>query len=79
MIRSRTSVSRPANYSSVTPAQQEMLAKQGAQFAKYAPHFKGPISPEESVKLMLSVIDKASVAGGDGGSFVSHLGTKQWI
>ncbi|KAI1763520.1 NAD(P)-binding protein [Hypoxylon sp. FL1150] len=48
-------------------------------FTKYAPHFKGPIMPDESVRLMREVIDKASVERGDGGSFVSHFGTKQWI
>lgn len=50
-----------------------------AKFQKYAPHFQGPITPEESVKATISVFEKASVANGDGGSFVSHLGTKQWI
>ena len=49
------------------------------KFAKYAPSFKGPISPQESVEKVLAVIEKASVANGDGGSFVSHFGNKQWI
>lgn len=49
------------------------------KFQAYAPHFKGPMSPEESVKAVTSVFEKASVANGDGGSFVSHFGTKQWI
>lgn len=51
----------------------------GAAFATYAPHFTGPISSEESVKAVLSVIEKASVKNGDGGSFVSHFGDKQWL
>ena len=54
---------------------KEMMGK----FAKYAPSFKGPISPQESVEKVLAVIEKASVANGDGGSFVSHFGNKQWI
>ncbi len=49
------------------------------KFSEYAPSFKGPISPEESVEKVLAVINKASVANGDGGSFVSHFGNKQWI
>ena len=58
--------------------------KQGAavmlgRFAEYAPDFRGPITPRESVGRVLSVIDKASVEGGDGGSFVSHFGNKQWL
>ncbi|KAI2780145.1 NAD(P)-binding protein [Daldinia loculata] len=54
---------------------QRMFGK----FAKYAPHFKGPITPEESVKLVMKVIYNASLERGDGGSFVSHLGTRQWL
>jgi hypothetical protein len=49
------------------------------KFATYAPHFKGPISAEESVKAVLSVAKRASVEGGDGGAFISHLGNKQWL
>ena len=49
------------------------------KFLEYAPHFKGPISPQESVEKVLAVIEKSSVANGDGGSFVSHFGNKQWI
>ncbi|KAK4060850.1 transcriptional regulator family: Fungal Specific TF [Trichoderma aggressivum f. europaeum] len=63
----------------LTPDQLQSLTKTGLKFAAYAPHFKGPISPEESVRHVLSVIDKSSVAGGNGGSFVSHFGNKQWI
>ncbi|KAF3060056.1 hypothetical protein GL218_04821 [Daldinia childiae] len=53
--------------------------KMFAKFAKYAPHFKGPITPEESVKKVMKVIYNASLERGDGGSFVSHLGTRQWL
>ena len=47
--------------------------------ATYAPDFKGPISPEESVRHVRSVWEKASIEGGFGGGFVSHLGNKQWV
>lgn len=50
-----------------------------AAFQVYAPHFTGPISPEESATAVLSVIDKASIEAGNGGSFVSHFGNKQWL
>lgn len=50
-----------------------------AKFAAYAPDFKGPISPEESVSHIMAVIENASVERGDGGSYVSHFGNKQWI
>jgi hypothetical protein len=45
----------------------------------YAPNFKGPITPEESVKAVRSVWEKASIDGGYGGAFISHLGSKQWV
>lgn len=51
----------------------------GAKFQKYAPHFQGPMTTEASVEHVISVFEKASLANGDGGSFVSHLGTKQWL
>lgn len=63
----------------VTEAEQQSLAAVSAKFQQYAPHFKGPITAEESVKKVISVYEKASLANGDGGSFVSHLGTKQWL
>lgn len=50
-----------------------------AKLQKYAPNFQGQVSPEASVKDIISVYEKASVSNGDGGSFVSHLGTKQWL
>lgn len=55
------------------------LASMQSNFAAYAPHFKAPLTPEESVKAVIKVYENASVANGDGGSFISHLGTKQWL
>lgn len=53
----------------------EMMKK----FAVYAPHFKGPISPEESVKAVMEVIAHADINKGYAGAFVSHFGNKQWL
>ncbi|KAJ6541762.1 hypothetical protein B0H19DRAFT_1381357 [Mycena capillaripes] len=44
---------------------------------KVAPHFKGPITPEESVRMQLEVINRWTVK--DTGAFVSHFGNKQWL
>ncbi|VUC25865.1 unnamed protein product [Clonostachys rosea] len=63
----------------VTEEQIPKAMALGGKFARYAPHFKGRTMPEESIKDMLSVIDKASVKDGYGGSFISHKGTKQWL
>lgn len=63
----------------MTEKEQQVLADVSAKFQEYAPHWKGPITPEQSVKQVISVFEKASLENGDGGSFVSHLGTKQWL
>ncbi|KAI2631370.1 NAD(P)-binding protein [Hypomontagnella submonticulosa] len=65
--------------SKLTEKELQSLTKMMTSFGKYAPHFKGPMKPEESVKAVMNVINNASVERGDGGSFISHLGTKQWI
>lgn len=59
--------------------EKQALGALAAKFATYAPDFKRPLTPEESVKAVLSVVDKASVQDGYGGQFISHLGTKQWL
>ncbi|KAJ7837343.1 hypothetical protein B0H14DRAFT_2362409 [Mycena olivaceomarginata] len=45
--------------------------------ARFAPDFKGPITPEESVKMQLEVINRWTMK--ESGAFVSHFGNKQWI
>lgn len=50
-----------------------------AQFSAYAPEWKGAITPEQSIKMCLDVINNASVEKGDGGAFLSHFGNKQWL
>ncbi|KAJ7829961.1 hypothetical protein B0H14DRAFT_3088024 [Mycena olivaceomarginata] len=56
------------------PGEMKMLA---AALAKVAPDFKGPIAPEESVKMQLDVI--YSWTPERSGEFVSHFGNKQWL
>ncbi|KAI1360735.1 hypothetical protein F5Y08DRAFT_39932 [Xylaria arbuscula] len=62
-----------------TPEQQARLEGMLTRFSKYAPDFKGPIPPAESVKAVLSVVENSSVEKGDGGRFLSHFGDKQWL
>ncbi|KAF2670229.1 NAD(P)-binding protein [Microthyrium microscopicum] len=66
-------------HANATPEQLQKAMAMGGKFVAYAPHFTGPAQPESSVKDVISVYEKASVAAGDGGSFISHLGNKQWI
>lgn len=49
------------------------------KFKQYAPHFEGEAQPESAARDVLSVIEKSSLANGDGGAYISHLGTKQWL
>jgi NAD(P)-dependent dehydrogenase (short-subunit alcohol dehydrogenase family) len=64
----------------VSEEDQQKLGIMSQKFAEYAPDFKGPITPEESVKAVLSVVEASSVANGDGGAFYSHLGKgEKWL
>ncbi|PNP84185.1 hypothetical protein FNYG_02873 [Fusarium nygamai] len=65
--------------SNYTEEQLQGVRDMVAAFKGYAPHWEGAISPEESATAVLSVIDKASIEAGNGGSFVSHYGNKQWL
>lgn len=64
---------------SATPEQKARLDAMLAKFSVYSPDFAGPITPTESVKAVLSVIENASLAKGDGGRFLSHFGNRQWL
>ncbi|KAJ5169839.1 Short-chain dehydrogenase/reductase SDR [Penicillium coprophilum] len=72
-------VSTEGNTVAPPPEDAEKVATLVGKFIEYAPHFKSPLTPEESVTAVLSVMDKASIANGDGGAFISHLGNKQWL
>ncbi|KAJ7762361.1 hypothetical protein DFH07DRAFT_739288 [Mycena maculata] len=66
-----TSVSAP------TTNELEEIKMLSKSLAKVAPDFKGPITPEESVKMCLKVINRWGVE--ETGTFVSHHGNKQWL
>ncbi|KAI1470393.1 putative short chain dehydrogenase [Daldinia caldariorum] len=67
------------HYVNSTPEQLQKLGSGLGKFAEYAPNFTGPISPEEAVKLVRSVWEKASIENGSGGDFLSQFGNKQWL
>ena len=56
-------------------AVQDMFRK----FMEYEPKFQGPMKPEESVKLVLKVVEEKSLEKGDGGETFSHWGNKRWL
>ncbi|KAJ7665055.1 hypothetical protein DFH06DRAFT_1186491 [Mycena polygramma] len=61
----------------VTAKAVDELVMISKAIAKVAPDFKGPMPPEESVRMQLEVIYRWTVQ--ETGAFVSHLGTKQWL
>jgi hypothetical protein len=63
----------------MTAAEVEKLKEFGAKFVAYAPNFTSPVPPEESVGDVMNVVNQASLEKGDGGIFISHLGTKRWL
>ncbi|KAJ6598604.1 hypothetical protein B0H10DRAFT_2179110 [Mycena sp. CBHHK59/15] len=60
-----------------TPQQLDEMQMLMKAVGKIAPAFKGPITPEESVKMQLDVIHKWTVE--ETGAFISHFGNKQWL
>ncbi|CAG8209700.1 unnamed protein product [Penicillium salamii] len=69
------------NFCKVEPPKEDAdkVAVLVQKFVEYAPHFERPLTPAESVSAVLSVLEKSSIANGDGGAFISHLGNKQWL
>ncbi|TFK41983.1 hypothetical protein BDQ12DRAFT_349623 [Crucibulum laeve] len=59
------------------PLPEEVNKAQIALFSQIKPDFEGAITPEESVKLQLEVINKWTVV--DTGAFVSLHGNKEWL
>ncbi|KIW89659.1 uncharacterized protein Z519_09815 [Cladophialophora bantiana CBS 173.52] len=49
-----------------------------SELRKNAPGWKGPLTPQESAEACLKVMREFNVEE-NGGSFVSHHGTKQWL
>ncbi|KAI1158237.1 NAD(P)-binding protein [Nemania serpens] len=67
-------------YDNLTEEQLKAVQEQGATFQRYAPGFKGPATPAHSVEKILIQINKASLEGGYGGEFISHLGKgEKWL
>lgn len=62
------------------PTEEELKGMQemDAKCLEYAPHFKGPMPPSESVGMVMDVVEKATVKT-FGGQYVSLLGNKQWL
>ncbi|KAH7400838.1 hypothetical protein DE146DRAFT_788343 [Phaeosphaeria sp. MPI-PUGE-AT-0046c] len=66
-------------YDDNTEEENKKLLVRDMKFLAYAPESKGHATPEDAVRDVLKVAEGASLANGDGGAFLSHLGNKQWI
>ncbi|EHK47829.1 hypothetical protein TRIATDRAFT_90307 [Trichoderma atroviride IMI 206040] len=49
------------------------------KFKQYSPNFQGPMSPEDSAKSVLALVNKATVDGGYAGVFLSHTESKPYL
>ncbi|KAK7948803.1 uncharacterized protein PG986_009689 [Apiospora aurea] len=61
------------------PEQQAGLGRMMQSFKEYAPHFEKPATPEEAIRDVIKVWENSSIENGNGGAFLSHKGTKQWL
>ncbi|KAK6074995.1 hypothetical protein SCUP234_07994 [Seiridium cupressi] len=67
------------NDSAQTELEKQSFVELFTKFQEYEPSFQGPITPEESVKAVLSVLYNSSVEGGQAGAYLSHHGNKRWL
>ncbi|PNP45065.1 hypothetical protein TGAMA5MH_03114 [Trichoderma gamsii] len=49
------------------------------KFQQYSPTFQGPMSPENSARSVLALVNKATVDGGYAGVFLSHTESKPYL
>ncbi|KAJ7016623.1 hypothetical protein C8F04DRAFT_1149229 [Mycena alexandri] len=60
-----------------SPENEAVFQKTAERIKVLLPDFEGPITPEQSVDMMLKVIHRWTVE--ETGQFVSHYGNKQWL
>jgi len=60
-----------------TPEEKARFKAMIENFQAHDPTFKGPLSPEESVKAQYSVITQ--ITSSETGAFLSHHGNKKWL
>jgi NAD(P)-dependent dehydrogenase (short-subunit alcohol dehydrogenase family) len=60
-----------------TEKELEQFVAMIEKFRNLYPDFTGPITPEESVRMQLEVINQITV--NDTGAFLSHKGNKEWL
>jgi len=61
-----------------SPDDQHMAAMTEAM-KPYEPRFRGPITPEQSIRAMVKVIGNQSLIRESSGTMISHLGNQRWL
>lgn len=51
----------------------------GTKTLSYAPHFKGPVPPEEAAKSVLVIVERSKLEDGKAGTAISQTGTDKWM
>lgn len=62
----------------VSDGDLEKLMAALARFEAYAPGAR-PVAPAVAAEKCLAAVERSSLEGGFGGSFLSHNGTKRWL
>jgi NAD(P)-dependent dehydrogenase (short-subunit alcohol dehydrogenase family) len=62
----------------LSPEDQQRAMVMAMQLRSYAPHFTELIKAADAARMVLDVVDKATMEV-NGGRLVSHFGNKQWL
>jgi hypothetical protein len=62
-----------------TEEEAQLAMAMFGKFKEYSPTFQGPMSPKESAKSVLALVNKATVDGGYAGVFLSHSESKPYL
>lgn len=62
-----------------TEEEGELAMAMFGKFKEYSPTFQGPTKPEDTVKSVLALVNKATVDSGYAGVFISHTEGKPYL
>lgn len=57
----------------------ELAMAMFGKFKEYSPTFQGPTKPEDAVKSVMTLVNKATVDSGYAGVFISHTEGKPYL
>jgi hypothetical protein len=62
-----------------TEEEGELAMAMFGKFKEYSPTFQGPTKPEDTVKSVMALVNKATVDSGYAGVFISHKEGKPYL